>query len=149
MASPSDLLRFSGAVEWSPGVARWFSERPVGLGALAHDWFTQLRQAGPDVRELLHDGYPTVCVEDFPFGYVAVYKAHINDGFFRGSQLPDPSRMLEGSGKHMRHVKVKAEVQVNEAALQALVKAAYLDIKARFSGLQGSGSSNMQGQSAA
>jgi hypothetical protein len=126
-------------------VARWFSERPTRLGTIAHDWFTRLRQCGPDVRELLHDGYPTVCVEDAPFGYVAVYKAHVNVGFFHGAQLPDPAALLEGSGKHMRHVKVKNDLPVNTAALQALVVAAYLDIRSRINRPQEEGVPRTQG----
>jgi hypothetical protein len=91
-----------------------------------------MQHCGADVRELLHDGYPTACVEDAPFAYVGVFKDHVNVGFFHGASLPDPARLLEGTGKYMRHVKVKPGAAVDRPALEALVTAAYRDIVARL-----------------
>lgn len=81
----------------------------------------------------MHDGYPTACVEDAPFGYVGVFRAHVNIGFFHGASLRDPARLLEGTGKYMRHVKLKPGVPIDSAALEALVLAAHADIKERLS----------------
>jgi hypothetical protein len=128
----SAVLRLSGAVEHSPAVDAWLSERTGMLGAIAHTWFSRMRQCGGDVRELVQDGCPVACVEDAPFGYVNVFKAHANVGFFQGAELADPRRLLEGNGRHMRHVKVKATGQVDSAALGALIDAAYVDIKKRL-----------------
>ena len=66
-----------------------------------------------------------------PFGYVNVFTSHVNVGFFQGAALPDPARLLRGSGKFMRHVKLKPGVATNTAALRKLIEAAYADIKAR------------------
>lgn len=63
----SALLRFSGAVERDPAVAWWFDARPGEQGSIARAWFARLRQCGRNVRELMHDGCPTVCVEDAGF----------------------------------------------------------------------------------
>jgi hypothetical protein len=52
-------------------------------------------------------------------------------GFFHGAALPDPARLLEGSGKFMRHVKLKPGTATNGAALSRLIELAYSDIKAR------------------
>jgi hypothetical protein len=52
-------------------------------------------------------------------------------GFFHGTALPDPARLLQGTGKFMRHVKLRAETPANAAALTGLIDAAYSDIKAR------------------
>jgi hypothetical protein len=89
---------------------------------------------GVDVRELLHDGFPTACVEDAPFAYVGVYKDHVNVGFFHGASLPDPTGLLEGTGKYMRHVKVKPGRAFDTSALEALITAAYRDIVSRLTG---------------
>jgi len=67
-----------------------------------------MRDCGGEVRELVHDGCPVACVDDVPFGYVNVFTNHVSVGFFFGACLPDPGDMLEGRGKRMRHVKVKA-----------------------------------------
>lgn len=39
---------------------------------------------------------------------------------------------MEGSGKHMRHVKLRPGVIINSAALSRLIDEAYSDIKARL-----------------
>lgn len=126
------LLRFSGAVERDPSIDRWLDAQPSELGSIARTWFTLMRQYGPDVRELMHDGYPTVCVEDAPFAYVGAFKAHVNVGFFHGAALTDPAGLLEGTGKYMRHVKVKPGLALDESSLKALIAAAYRDILARL-----------------
>ncbi len=104
---------------------------PDELGAIAERWFSFIRGCGSDVRELLHDGHPTACVGDAAFAYVNAFRAHVNVGFFRGTELPDPAGLMEGTGKLMRHVKLSPERQVDTAALEKLIVSAYTDIKAR------------------
>lgn len=127
----SALLRFSGARDRDPAIERWFDKRQDELGAIAWRWWVQMRRCGADVRELLHDGCPVVCVDDAPFAYVNAYRAHVNVGFFHGVALRDPAGLMQGSGKFMRHVKLKPGVALDTAALQTLIAAAYLDIGAR------------------
>jgi hypothetical protein len=127
------ILRYSGAVARDPAIDVWLSGRAGALGVIARKWFARMRECGSDVRELMHDGCPVACVEDAPFGYVNVFTAHVNVGFFHGAALEDPSRLLEGSGKRMRHVKVKPGLDLNVTALTALIDDAYADIKARLS----------------
>jgi len=90
-----------------------------------------MRGCGPDVRELLHDGHPTACVADVAFGYVNAFSAHVNIGFFFGAVLDDPAGLLEGTGKRMRHVKLRPGQSVNAAALNDLIAAAYRDMRLR------------------
>src|SRR5688572_8768798 len=90
-----------------------------------------MRRCGPDVRELMHDGLATACVGDAPFAYVGIYTAHVNIGFFHGASLPDRATLLEGAGRHMRHVKLRPGAVVDESALEALITAAYGDVRTR------------------
>lgn len=122
------LLRFAGGVEHAPRIESWLDEQPRELGSIARTWFTRMRLCGTDVLELMHDGFATVCVGDAPFAYVGVFKQHVNIGFFHGSALPDPASLLEGTGKHGRHVKLRPGVAFDEPALVALIVAAYRDI---------------------
>ena len=110
----------------------WFAKPDEELRRLARPWFEQMRGCGGDVRELVHDGYPTACVGDAAFAYVGAFGAHVNVGFFHGAQLDDPAGLLEGSGKRMRHVKLRSDRPVNRVALSALVLAAYQDIRRRL-----------------
>ncbi len=127
----STILRFNGAVERAPAIDAWFEQHPGELGAIAHQWFEVMRTRGDEVRELLHDGCPVACLGDAPFGYVNVFSAHVNVGFFHGFALPDPARLLQGAGRFMRHVKLRPGTATDAAALSRLVERAYLDIKAR------------------
>ena len=126
------ILRFSGGAKRDSAIDVWLGERPGELGAIARTWFTRMRECGDDVRELLHDHHPTACVEDAAFGYVNVFRDHVNVGFFHGAFLSDPGGLLEGTGKRMRHVKLRPGVEVNASALEALIGASYSDIKARL-----------------
>ena len=126
------MLRFSGAKERDPAIDVWLKRQVDELGAIAMEWFGRMRACGDDMRELMHDGHPTACVEDAAFGYVNVFKAHVNVGFFHGNALDDPSGLLVGTGKRMRHVKVKPGVELDGPALGTLVEAAYRDIIARL-----------------
>jgi hypothetical protein len=105
---------------------------PGPLGAIAQHWFAVMHRCGDDVRELLHDGQPTACVGDAAFAYVDVFKEHVNVGFYQGAGLPDPAGLLEGSGKFMRHVKLRPDAPVDAAALAQLIEAAYADVHARL-----------------
>ena len=127
----TELLRFNGAVERDPAIDTWMKEHVGELGAVAHQWFEVMRKCGDEVRELLHDGCPVACLGDAPFGYVNVFSSHVNVGFFHGAALPDPARLLQGTGKFMRHVKLRPGTATDAASLSMLVKTAYSDIKAR------------------
>ncbi len=126
------MLRFSGTAERDPAIDVWLDQQKDELRSIARKWFARMRECGDDVRELMHDGCPVVCVEDAPFAYVNVFGAHVNVGFFHGAALDDPAGFLEGTGKRMRHVKLKPGSDLDSSAIGALIAAAYLDIKARL-----------------
>ena len=123
-------MRFSNAVERDPAVDAWFESRAGKLGAIARLWYERMRKCGDDVRELLHDGHPTACVGDAAFGYVNAFTAHVNVGFFLGARLADPAGLLEGTGKNMRHVKLRPGAEIDREALAGLIRAAYARVKA-------------------
>ena len=126
------LLRFTGSVKREPAIEAWMNGHPGDLGAIARHWFEVIRGCGDDVRELLHDGCPTACVGDAGFAYVNAFTGHVNVGFFRGAGLRDPNGLLEGTGKVMRHVKLRPGREVDATALLKLVTAAYADMKGRL-----------------
>jgi hypothetical protein len=126
------ILRLSGAVKEDPAIDTWLRGQRDELRPFAEAWFVRMRQCGADVRELMHDGCPVACVGDAPFGYVNAFKSHVNVGFFHGAELDDPAGLLEGTGKRMRHVKLKPNRVPDLAALADLIEAAYSDIRARL-----------------
>jgi len=60
-----------------------------------------------------------------------VFTAHVNVGFFQGASLPDPAHLLQGTGKFMRHVKLRPGTAANTLGLSRLIEMAYSDIKMR------------------
>ncbi len=128
----NQIFRFPGSAKRDPAISAWMSQRPGELGAIARHWFDVIRDCGDDVRELLHDGHPTACVADAAFAYVNAFKAHVNVGFFRGAELADPAVLLQGTGKHMRHVKLRPDGETDATALMKLIQSAYTDMKRRL-----------------
>ncbi len=129
------MLQFSGSMADDPEILEWIADHQHELGRTAVEWFKVIRASGDDVTELLHDGLLTACVGDYPFAYAGAFKAHVNVGFFYGAELHDPSGILEGTGKRMRHVKVKPGKDLDVAALNTLISASYSDIKQRIANL--------------
>ena len=125
------LLRLNGAVEHDAAIDAWLGQHPGELGDIARTWFRVMRSCGDEVRELMHDGCPVACLGDAPFAYVNVFASHVNVGFYQGAALPDPSRLLQGTGKNMRHVKLRSLTATDEAALTTLIRAAWSHIKLR------------------
>ena len=127
-----NLMRFPSATKHDAEIDAWLATRRDDLRPLVETWFTHMRRCGSDVRELMHDGCPTACVGDAAFGYVNAFKSHVNVGFFFGAFLPDPSGLLEGTGKRMRHVKLRPGEEPDAAELARLIDNAYRDIRARL-----------------
>lgn len=123
------LFPLDGAQRSHPDVRSWLSSRADPLGPIARRWFEALRACGPDVTEILHDGHPTACVAGAAFAYVNAFKDHVNVGFFNGANLRDPARLLQGTGRFMRHVKVRPGAALDEAALAALIETACADMR--------------------
>ena len=119
------IFRFSSSVKRDPAIDAWMNEHSGELGAIARHWFDVMRERGDDVRELLHDGYPTACVADAAFAYVNAFTAHVNVGFFRGAELSDPVQLLEGTGQYLRHVKLMPDNNVAAMAPAHLADPSY------------------------
>ena len=127
----TELLRFNGTLVRDPAIDAWMKAHGGKLGAIARQWFEAMRRCGDEVREVLHDGCPVACLGDVPFGYVNVFASHVNVGFFQGAELPDPARLLQGTGRFMRHVKLTPGTPTDAASLNRLIETAYSDMKAR------------------
>ncbi len=126
------LFLFSSSVRRDTAIDGWMEAQSSALREIAQQWFQVMHDCGDDVRELLHDGHPTVCVDEAAFAYVNAFKAHVNVGFFRGAEIADPDGLLKGTGRFMRHVKLRPEGNVDANALTKLIETAYTDMKGRL-----------------
>ena len=59
--------------------------------------------------------------------YIAPQRGYVNLGFYRGTSLPDPDGLLEGTGKGLRHVKVRNLEEAERPAGQELIAAAVIE----------------------
>src|ERR1700741_4897281 len=48
-------------------------------------------------------------------------KKGIKLGFYKGNELPDPTGLLEGTGKISRYVEIKSDKEIKSAALKKLI----------------------------
>lgn len=58
------------------------------------------------------------------YTYILPHKSWVNLGFFRGGSLVDPTGLLEGTGKNMRHVKIRSLEAAANDDLKALIRLA-------------------------
>jgi len=135
----SRLMQFPTAVRHDPAIDTWMREHAGPLGDLARRWFDVMRRCGDDVKELMHDGHPTACVDDAAFAEVNAFTRHVNVGLFLGAEMDDPDRLMEGTGRFMRHVKLRPEEEIDAAALEALIRRAYVDMRALLASARASG----------
>jgi len=82
-----------------------------------------VREAAPELREEIVMGIPTYSLQGFVC-YIAPYTRHVNLGFHRGAHFPNPPSILEGTGKGLRHVKVRSPEEARSPVLWSLVRTA-------------------------
>ena len=118
--APEELHDFLEA--FPSGVAKLFlATRRAVLGA------------APEAHELIYDAYNAVTAAYSysgrlaeAFCHVAAYSSHVNLGFNRGAELPDPSGALRGSGARIRHVRIATRADLRAPSLDALLRAAVI-----------------------
>jgi hypothetical protein len=125
---PAELTRFLSP--YGPRVTRLF------LAARA-----AVLRAAPGASELVYDAYSAVATAygysdrlSDAFCHVAAYEEHVNLGFNRGVDLPDPERLLAGRGARIRHVRIGAPADLARGGVRALVRAAAAEGRRRVGG---------------
>lgn len=58
-------------------------------------------------------------------GGIFVYKQHLSIEMGRGVDLPDPDKLLEGSGKSRRHIKIRKNQDILTKNVEFFVKKAF------------------------
>ncbi len=108
---------------------------PQDVQAIARELRTLLADVYPGVTEVpwgvqKNIGYgvgPKKMTEHFC--YIMPLSKHVNLGFMQGAFLADPKKKLEGTGKSLRHVKVRSVDEARDPALRDLVKKAAARLK--------------------
>jgi hypothetical protein len=61
------------------------------------------------------------------YAYLGVQQSHLNLGFYHGTSLKDPTGLLEGTGKKLRHVKIRGMAEAKRPAIESLLIQAIAD----------------------
>jgi len=104
-------------------------ERPTGALALALREI--VLEVVPEAVEQLFRNHPHALwygagprMPDMAL-YVAMASRHVNLGFCRGAAMADPDGVLEGSGRSMRHVKIRSLADLDRPFLRRYIRAAF------------------------
>jgi len=107
-----------------------FPDAPVTVRTIIGQLRDMVRTAIPGATEIMYHGAlgygPTASGFDRII-YVAPQNGYVNLGFFFGGHLADPTKLLEGTGKRMRHVKINTIQAAKNPALPPLVQEAWID----------------------
>lgn len=99
------------------------------------------------LRQLIVDAYPDVVEVPWPkqrivgygvgpkkmsehFCYIGAHREHVNLGFYYGAELPDPEGLMEGTGKKLRHIKVRDTEQIDTSSLRRYIQSSLEERKA-------------------
>jgi len=94
----------------------------------------------PDASESVYQVYTVAIWFGFSgkmkdmFCYITTHAGHIDLGFPRGANLPDPNRVLEGEGKAMRHIKFTSMSDLERPFLRRYIQAAIEQVGAAAAG---------------
>ena len=114
----------------SEGFEEIVSSATPQVQALARNTRDLILDVKPDAVEL---AWPKQNISSYGVGpkkmsehycYIGMFKQHINLGFYYGADLPDPSGLLEGTGKLMRHIKINSQEQLEDPALRQIIEKA-------------------------
>jgi len=105
---------------------------------------SKVRKLLPGAFELVYDNYnalalafsPTEKVSDVILS-VALYPRWVSLFFARGTSLPDPDRVLRGSGSRIRHVVLQPVSVIDTPPVRALIRASIDTHPKRLSGSRG------------
>jgi hypothetical protein len=98
--------------------------------ALAYELRSLVVQVMPQVVEV---PWPRMRIASYGVGpkkntehfcYISAQKNDVNLGFYYGAELPDPEELLQGTGKLLRHVKIREAKAIRSPALRRLLKVA-------------------------
>ncbi len=85
---------------------------------------TFVKRVAPGLKESVKWGNGCWVMGNVPVAYVYSTPDYVQFGFFRGSGLKDPQRILEGKGQYVRHIKVRKASDIDEDTFRALLRQA-------------------------
>ena len=94
----------------------------------------------PNTNELIYDNYNALAIGWSPtdrvghtFCSIAIGRTskNVHFGFYWGSEIPDPNKLLIGNGKQYRYILVKDKKEFPQTYIKKLIKDAYVNSLAK------------------
>ncbi len=104
-------------------VTQYINEAPEEHKQIMHELRQLLHEAVSQVEESFKWSRPIFSTHT-SFAYLLANKNHVNLGFNDASKLNDPKGLLEGTGKDMRHIKIKKVADIDRELMVEWFKAA-------------------------
>jgi len=105
-------------------VQEWFDAAPDGKREMLVALRKMVRDLNSRIVEEIKWSRPCYSINGKFFCYLFLTKNHVTLGFEKGSSLTDPGNFLEGSGKELRHIKFHTLAELDQPAIQQLIKEA-------------------------
>lgn len=104
-------------------IETYTSKYDAGIASLITETRRFVLNLVPEADERLKWSHPWYELHG-SFCYIMGYNDHVNLGFPRGAELIDRFKVLEGTGKGMRHVKIRSSEDLEDPVIAELVRAA-------------------------
>jgi hypothetical protein len=107
--------------EW---IDAYVARKDKELGRLATGLRSLMKRTLPGIKESVNPWKIPTFESNGPMCFFSIGKHHITFGFLRGTSLPDPAKLLQGTGKNLRHVKLRAVDDLRKPELKKLIQSA-------------------------
>jgi hypothetical protein len=115
------MLEGASAKKW---IDAYVDEKPAELAGIAEKLRKLVKKTVADTKESVNPWKIPTFQSNGPMCFFMVGKKHVTFGFLRGTALRDPAGLLEGTGKNLRHVKLRTVNDLGNPALRKLILAA-------------------------
>jgi hypothetical protein len=115
------MLDGKSVKEW---IDSYVDAKPAELRDVAEKLRKLIKKTVKGTKESVNPWKIPTFESNGPMCFFTVGKYHVTFGFLRGTSLPDAAGLLEGTGKNLRHVKLRTAEDVSEPALKKLIDAA-------------------------
>ena len=100
----------------------WVADIDPKLRPLAQGLRRMFLEAAPDFRESIKWGKPCFEKKVRIFYIASQADKYVTLGLWQGALLPNPDGLIEGTGKRMRHVKIRSLEDLEAAALGRIIR---------------------------
>ena len=102
----------------SKNVDSWISEHDPAIRQICSSLRDIILEVDPNLKETIKWGNPVYEKKEKVF-YLSATDYYVHFGIFKGALIDDPTGRIVGTGKGMRHVKVRALEDINRPQFES------------------------------